>query len=108
MHYLHHDEFMILQLRSFLVVIEEGSLHRAAARLNLSQSALSRQMQALEHELGGKLLERNSTGVRPTLGGHAMAAKVRALLGNYDSANSHYSEFYAWYGRALSKVRNGS
>ena len=86
MHYLHHDEFMILQLRSFRVVIEEGSLHRAATRLNLSQSALSRQMQALEHELGGKLLERSSTGVRPTLGGHAMAAKVRTLLGNYDSA----------------------
>src|SRR5258708_31915885 len=86
MHYLHHDQVVILQLRSFLVVIEEGSLHRAAARLNLSQSALSRQMQALEHELGGKLLERNSTGVRPTLGGHAMAAKVRALLGKFDSA----------------------
>ena len=85
MHYLHHDEFMILQLRSFRVVIEEGSLHRAATRLNLSQSALSRQMQALEYEFGGKLLERSSTGVRPTLGGHAMAAKVRALLGNYDS-----------------------
>src|SRR5258708_4017567 len=85
MRYLHHDDVMILQLRSYLVVIEEGSLHRAATRLNLSQSALSRQMQALEHELGGKLLERSSTGVRPTLGGHAMAAKVRALLGNYDS-----------------------
>ncbi len=85
MHYLHHDEFMILQLRSFRVVIEEGSLHRAATRLNLSQSALSRQMQALEYEFGGKLLERSSTGVRPTMGGHALSAKVGALLGNYDS-----------------------
>ena len=85
MHYLHHDEFMILQLRSFRVVIEEGSLHRAATRLNLSQSALSRQMQALEYEFGGKLLERSSTGVRPTIGGHALSAKVGALLGNYDS-----------------------
>src|SRR6267143_2031026 len=85
MHYLHHDEFMILQLRSFLVVIEEGSLHLAATRLNLSQSALSRQMQALEYEFGGKLLERSSTGVRPTIGGHALSAKVGALLGNYDS-----------------------
>jgi len=86
MRYLHHDEVMILQLRSFLVVIEEGSLHRAATRLNLSQSALSRQMQALENELGGKLLERSSTGVRPTVGGHALAAKVGAMLGSYDSA----------------------
>ena len=86
MRYLHHGGVMILQLRSFLVVIEEGSLHLAAKRLNLSQSALSRQMQALEYELGGKLLERSSTGVRPTVGGHALTAKVRMLLGSYDSA----------------------
>ena len=76
---------MLTQLRSFLAVIEEGSLHRAAARLRLSQSALSRQMQALEHELGGLLLERTSTGVKPTNGGYALAAKVGALLGGYDA-----------------------
>ena len=76
---------MIIQLRSFLTVIEEGSLHRAAMRLNLSQSALSRQMQALEHELGGKLLERSSTGVTLTAGGHALAAKIGTFLANYDA-----------------------
>jgi len=37
-------------------------------------------MQALEHELGGKLLERSSTGVRPSAGGHALAAKMGAFL----------------------------
>jgi DNA-binding transcriptional LysR family regulator len=42
-------------------------------------------MQALEHELGGKLLERSSTGVRPTAGGHALATKMAALLASYDS-----------------------
>jgi DNA-binding transcriptional LysR family regulator len=83
--FLHHHEIVILQLRAFLAVIEEGSLHRAATRLNLSHSALSRQMQALEHELGGKLLERSSTGVRPTSGGYALAAKMAALLTSYDS-----------------------
>jgi len=67
-------------------VIEEGSLHRAATRLSLSHSALSRQMQALEHELGGKLLERSSTGVQPTAGGYALAARMGKLLGSYDSA----------------------
>ncbi len=76
---------MILQLRAFLTVIEEGSLHRAATRLSLSHSALSRQMQALEHELGGQLLERSSTGVRPTAGGYALATKMAALLASYDS-----------------------
>src|SRR5216683_1094759 len=52
-----------------------------AAAIWMTTSACS-----LEHELGGNLLERSSTGVRPTVGGHALAAKVRALLGNYDSA----------------------
>ena len=67
-------------------MIEEGSLHRAATRLSLSHSALSRQMQALEYELGGKLLERSSTGVRPTAGGYALAARMGTLLAGYDSA----------------------
>jgi DNA-binding transcriptional LysR family regulator len=84
--FLHHHGIVILQLRAFLAVIEEGSLHRAATRLSLSHSALSRQMQALEYELGGKLLERSSTGVRPTAGGYALAARMRTLLAGYDSA----------------------
>ena len=73
----HHISRMLLYLRSFITVVEEGSLHRAAERLHLSQSTLSRQMQALEAELGGQLLERTSSiGVRPTNCGHALAAKA--------------------------------
>jgi DNA-binding transcriptional LysR family regulator len=61
------------QLRAFLVALEEGSLNRAAIRLRMSQSALSRQMQAIENEVGGALLERTTVGVRPTAAGHALA-----------------------------------
>jgi DNA-binding transcriptional LysR family regulator len=67
---------MLEQIRSFLTVVEEGSLHRGAARLRISQPALSRQMQALEHELGGRLLERMATGVRPTAGFHGPVQKI--------------------------------
>jgi DNA-binding transcriptional LysR family regulator len=77
---------MLAQLRSFLVVVEEGSLHRAAARLRISQSALTRQMQALEHDLGGRLLERTSTGVKPTSAGYAAINKLRPLLDQFDDA----------------------
>lgn len=77
---------MLAQLRSFLVVIEEGSLNRAAVRLRMSQPALSRQVQALEHEIGGELLERTSAGVSPTDAGHALAASVRPVLADYDAA----------------------
>ena len=79
---------MLAQIRSFLTVVEEGSLHRAAARLRISQPALSRQMQALEHELGGRLLERMATGVRPTAGGQALAERMGVVLASYDLAMS--------------------
>ena len=77
---------MIVQIRSFLTVVEEGSLHRAAARLRISQPALSRQMQALEHELGGRLLERMATGVSPTAGGQTLTKRMGAVLASYDLA----------------------
>src|SRR5215475_7147924 len=76
---------MLEELRFFLVILEEGSLRRAAKRLHISQPALTRQMQLLEHDLGGRVLERTSAGVRPTSAGHALADKARALLGYYDS-----------------------
>jgi len=79
---------MLAQIRSFITVVEEGSLHRAAARLRISPSALSRQMQALEHELGGRLLERMTTGVSPTTGGQELAKRMGALLASYDLAMS--------------------
>jgi DNA-binding transcriptional LysR family regulator len=73
------------KIRLFLVVLEEGSLRRAADRLRISQSAITRQMQSLELDLGGRLLERTSAGVRPTDGGHTLAEKAKTLLADYDS-----------------------
>ncbi len=77
---------MLAQLRSFLVVLKEGSLNRAATRLRMSQPALSRQMQALENEVGGRLLERSATGVQPTDAGHALAKRAEAVIAGYDAA----------------------
>ena len=76
---------VIEKLRLFLVIIEEGSLRRAAERLRISQSAITRQIQLLEHDLGGRILERASSGVRPTSGGLALARKARGVLADYDS-----------------------
>ena len=77
---------MIEKLRLFLTILEEGSLRRAAERCHIAQSAITRQIQLLEHDLGGRVLERTSAGVRPTSGGHALAEKARTLLADYDSA----------------------
>src|SRR6185295_3798806 len=81
----HHSSGVLEKLRLFLVVLEEGSLRRAAERLHISQSAITRQLQILEHNLGGRVLERTSAGVRPTNGGHALAEKAKMLLTDYDS-----------------------
>ena len=77
---------MLPQIRAFLIVSEEGSINRAAERLRLSQSALSRQMQALEHEMGGTLLERTSNGVTLTPAGQALQAAMGTVLTHYDRA----------------------
>src|SRR5258707_3477482 len=74
---------VIEKLRLFLVILEEGSLRRAAERLHISQSAISRPVQLLEHDLGGRVLERTSAGVRPTSGGHALSAKTQIILPDY-------------------------
>ncbi|MDH7799714.1 MULTISPECIES: LysR family transcriptional regulator [unclassified Beijerinckia] len=68
-------------LRNMLAVIEEGSLGKAAQRLNISQPALTKSIQRLEEHLGVKLFERVSRGMKPTfyaqsLQGYAKAACV--------------------------------
>jgi len=79
---------VIEKLRLFLVILEEGSLRRAAERLHISQSAITRQIQLLEHDLVGRVLERTSVGVRPTNGGHTLAEKAKTLLADYDSVTA--------------------
>ena len=77
---------MIDRIRALLAVIEEGSVNRAAVRLHITQPALSRQMQALESDLGGKLLERGPGGVKPTALCHALVKSMRPLTEAYDAA----------------------
>lgn len=50
----------IRHLRHFLAVVETGSFHTAAERLNITQQAISRSIQTLEKELGVRLIERRA------------------------------------------------
>ncbi|WP_068771726.1 LysR family transcriptional regulator [Termitidicoccus mucosus] len=72
-------------LRAFSLIVELGSLNRAAQQLRVSQSTLTRQMQALEQELGGRLLERTPGGVAPTAAGHALLDGARPVLERLDA-----------------------
>lgn len=73
-------------LHSFFAVVEQGSLNRAAARRQVSQSTLTRQMQALEHEVGGPLFERSPSGIALTAAGHRLADNMRSALGSFEAA----------------------
>lgn len=67
-------------LKAFLVVVEEGSITRASARLLVAQPALGRQMRLLEESLGVRLLDRLSTGVQPTAAGRLLIEHARDIL----------------------------
>lgn len=68
------------QLQYFVAVVEEGSFTRAAQRLFVAQPSLSKQLAALESELGGALLERLPRGVRLTPSGRAFLPDARATI----------------------------
>lgn len=77
---------MIDRVRALLTVIEEGSVNRAAVRLRITQPALSRQMKLLESEIGGKLLERETSGVKPTGLGHVVVKTMGPAIDLYEAA----------------------
>jgi len=72
-------------LRSFITVVDHGSLNRAAEHLRVSQSTLTRQMHALEHEVGGSLFERSPSGVALTATGHGLLAGIKPVLEKFDA-----------------------
>ena len=66
---------------SFLVLLKEGSFVRAAAAMHLSQSALTKRIQRLEHQLGVALVIRDATGLSGTTpAGARFAEHAPALL----------------------------
>jgi DNA-binding transcriptional LysR family regulator len=68
------------RLTSFLAVVEEGSLTRAARRLGIAQPSLSQQIRTLESELGGPLLERLPRGIRLTAAGRALLPEAQTAV----------------------------
>ncbi|MEV7154118.1 LysR substrate-binding domain-containing protein [Streptomyces misionensis] len=67
-------------LRYFVAVAEELHFTRAAERLYVSQPALSKQIRALERQLGTELLRRDRHGVALTAAGEALLPHARAVL----------------------------
>jgi DNA-binding transcriptional LysR family regulator len=87
------------QLRGFVTIVEAGGFLRAADRVHLSQPALSRQIHALEAELGVRLFDRIGRRVRLTSEGEDLLALSRRLLTDAESLGER--------ARALKSGRSG-
>jgi LysR family transcriptional regulator, transcription activator of glutamate synthase operon len=76
------------QLRYLTLLAEELSFTRAAARANVAQPALSRQIRNLEDELGTPLVDRTSRRVRMTLAGQGLVERATLILTQVDEARA--------------------
>lgn len=74
------------RLHAFVVVAEELHFRRAATRLVMAQSPLSRVIKKLEHDVGVQLFVRNRHSVRLTPAGAALLDDARELLRQANSA----------------------
>lgn len=75
-----------LGLQAFLSVAERGSFQRAAAHLNLSQTAVSHRMRKLEEELGLKLFARTTREVMLTRAGLELLPKAQKALAELEQS----------------------
>lgn len=73
-------------LRYFVAVAEEENFHRAAAKLHVAQSPLSRQMQQLKEEVGVDLFAPAGRGIKLTTAGRVFLERARAILATVDAA----------------------
>jgi DNA-binding transcriptional LysR family regulator len=67
-------------LRIFLMVMQSGSLAKAAAQLRVTQPAVSQVIAELERNIGAKLFDRGRRGVEPTVYAHALLSRSRVVF----------------------------
>ena len=80
------------RLRLFNIVAQTRNITEASYILQMSQSALSRQMKALEHELGVKLFLRNSDGISLTKAGNRLYSSVQVLASDISKTHNQLLE----------------
>jgi DNA-binding transcriptional LysR family regulator len=75
-------------ITAFVATYEEGSINRAAQRMNLAQPSVSSILRDLEAEMGTALLERASRGAHPTAAGETFYRHCLKVLAEVDAARN--------------------
>lgn len=73
-------------MRCFVEVLESGGFNRAAAKLGLSKSIVSRRIARIERELGARLLSRTTRGMSPTDAGADFKSRCERIFAEIDAA----------------------
>jgi DNA-binding transcriptional LysR family regulator len=79
------------EMRAFVEVVESGGINRAALRLGLSKSIVSRRIAALEQDLGVQLLARSTRGAVPTEAGEEFRQRAARVLAELAAAREAVS-----------------
>ncbi|MBE9211088.1 LysR family transcriptional regulator [Nostoc sp. LEGE 06077] len=82
------------QLQAFLAIADSGSFQQAARQCGVTQSTISRQIQALEADLGVELFHRN-THAKLTLGGERLLPRVRKICQEWQVATQELTDLMA-------------
>ena len=87
----YHPTMELRVLRYFLTVAKEGNISRAAHTLHVTQPTLSRQLMALEEELGHKLLKRGSHHVSLTFEGRLLRQRAEEILNMVERTENEFT-----------------
>jgi len=93
--YLHTKPFDLYELFLFRLVVHHRSFTRAAKEAGLTQSAITRQIQTLENNLGLVLLERTTRSVHPTPAGEFLFRESARLTGDVEATLLRLREQYS-------------
>jgi len=82
----------LIDVLSFVRVVETGSFARAAERMGLSKPVLSRRVARLEDQLGARLLTRTARGAQPTDIGQSYYSRAANILTELEAAQEVVAE----------------
>jgi DNA-binding transcriptional LysR family regulator len=90
--YMERSSVDFVDVLGFVRVVETGAFSRAAERLGMSKSIVSRRVARLEEQLGARLLTRSASGAMPTAAGQAYFERASNILAELEAAQEVVAE----------------